>query len=322
MARDIFLQPFFGDELPQDAIAAWVAPHGLTHIQTGDGITKQLFRPHWRPHGAPVAAVPEDTSFQLQLINQVPKIVGHSYPLRPLSRISQCAVCELWIPCHDILYMWCSELSKQVSRPRLARHRQTHGRLIAGQLYRGQNTGILDRVDALALTDGSETKYAHSGKWDDCKCDPPTSSVAARCGHMCVAKIGICQAFEGLILMGEVSELRAPASKIIWLRAGEPAEFRNGNSAICGEPKTDVFGQPSRGRHTHPRSEESRSAYWTSMPPTQSSNIISRETLEQLAEGYQRLEMVADAVEAQAFPSLVIPPVLPPRPHPYRLLPE
>jgi hypothetical protein len=49
-------------------------------------------------------------------------------------------------------------------------------------------------------------------------------------------------------------------------------------------------------------------------------NTINRETLEQLAEGYQRLEMVADAVEAQAFPSLVIPPVLPPRPHPYRLL--
>jgi hypothetical protein len=31
-------------------------------------------------------------------------------------------------------------------------------------------------------------------------------------------------------------------------------------------------------------------------------NTTNRETLEQLAEGYRRLEMVADAVEAQAFP--------------------
>src|SRR5208337_592844 len=31
-------------------------------------------------------------------------------------------------------------------------------------------------------------------------------------------------------------------------------------------------------------------------------NTTNRETLEQLAEGYRRLDMVADAVEAQAFP--------------------
>src|SRR5947207_3289255 len=31
-------------------------------------------------------------------------------------------------------------------------------------------------------------------------------------------------------------------------------------------------------------------------------NTTNRETLEQLAEGYQRLEMVVDAVEAQAYP--------------------
>jgi hypothetical protein len=63
-----------------------------------------------------------------------------------------------------------------------------------------------------------------------------------------------------------------------------------------------------------------RSAFTPSRPRI--GNTINRETLEQLAEGYQRLETVADAVEAQAFPSLVILPVLPPRPHPYRPLPE
>jgi len=62
---------------------------------------------------------------------------------------------------------------------------------------------------------------AHSGKWDDCRCDPPTSRVAAHCGHMSMAKIGICRAFEGLLLMGEVSDAFSrlcPCSRSIIIR--------------------------------------------------------------------------------------------------------
>jgi hypothetical protein len=83
MARDIFLQVLVGDELPQKAIAARMAPHGLPDIDAGDGVTKQLFRLPWGAHGAPVAYIPEDAPFLLQLLDHVPKIVSHASLLAP-----------------------------------------------------------------------------------------------------------------------------------------------------------------------------------------------------------------------------------------------
>ena len=80
---------------------------------------------------------------------------------------------------------------------------------------RGRNLFFLRLKSAFRTTQTGFCLNAHSGKWDDCRCDPPTPSVAAHCGHMCLAKIGISQAFEGLLLIGEVSELRDPSSKII-----------------------------------------------------------------------------------------------------------
>ena len=49
--------------------------------------------------------------------------------------------------------------------------------------------------------------------------------------------------------------------EIIGLRAGEPAQFRTGESAICGEPQIRVFGQASHvGDHTRQHQPNVRAA--------------------------------------------------------------
>ena len=77
MAGDVLFQALVGNKLPEQAIAAGMAAHALADVEAGDGIAKQLLGFRRGAHGASVAAIPENASFQLQLFDDVAKVVRY-----------------------------------------------------------------------------------------------------------------------------------------------------------------------------------------------------------------------------------------------------